>query len=122
MSTPKITLKSITAIQNFWKTLVCMTSFLVNPNGDVIYSVFKEKDFGTNLLTGVYKDTGLAKAFKKSKTIGRGNVAFADFEPYEPSYNEPALFLATPLIYKGDYEGSIIFQLPRQKINKVMSF
>ena len=96
--------------------------FLVNKDGDVVYSVSKSKDFGTNLESGVYSETGLAEAFKKSKTLAAGEVAIADFEPYEPSYNTPAIFLAAPVVYMGDFEGSVIFQLPREKINEVMSF
>jgi methyl-accepting chemotaxis protein len=96
--------------------------FLVNKDGDVVYSVFKEKDFGTNLLDGVYSNTGLAEAFKKSMKLSIGEVALADFNPYEPSYNVPAMFLAAPVIYMGDFEGTVIFQIPREKINEVMSF
>jgi methyl-accepting chemotaxis protein len=96
--------------------------FLVNKDGDVVYSVEKEKDYGTNLESGVYSKTGLGKVFAKVKKLGKGEVAFADFEPYEPSYNEPAMFLASPVIYLGDFEGAVIFQLPKGKINEVMSF
>jgi len=96
--------------------------FLVNKEGDVVYSVYKEKDYGTNLENGVYASSGLGEAFRKSKNSSAGTVAFADFKPYEPSYNEPSIFLSSPLYYKGDFEGAIIFQLPREKINKVMSF
>jgi len=96
--------------------------FLVNTAGDVVYSVFKEKDYGTNLVDGVYADTGLGEAFQKASKLGMGEVAFADFKPYEPSYNDPAIFLASPVIYKGDFEGVVIFQLPKDKINKIMSF
>ena len=96
--------------------------FLVNKDGDVVYSVSKEKDYGTNLESGVYSTTGLGKAFAKAKKLSIGEVAFADYEPYEPSYNEPAMFLASPVIYMGDFEGVVIFQLPKAKINEVMSF
>ncbi len=96
--------------------------FIVNASGDVVYSVFKEKDFGTNLLNGVYSDSGLAEAFKKSSKISKGEVAFADFRPYEPSYNQPSIFLASPLYFRNDFEGAVIFQLPKDKINSVMNF
>ncbi|MFT5835297.1 MAG: methyl-accepting chemotaxis protein [Sulfurimonas sp.] len=96
--------------------------FIVNAKGDVIYSVVKEKDFGTNLLNGVYSDSGLAEAFKKASKISNGKVAFADYRPYLPSYNEPSIFLASPLYFRGDFEGAVIFQLPKSKINNVMNF
>ena len=96
--------------------------FIVNASGDVVYSVFKETDYGTNLSEGVYANTGLGKAFQKASKLKKGQVAFADFEPFEPSYNTPAIFLASPIIYKGDFEGVLIFQLPTDKINEIMSF
>ncbi|WP_373034734.1 methyl-accepting chemotaxis protein [Sulfurimonas sp.] len=96
--------------------------FIVNSDGDVVYSVSKEKDFGTNLLNGIYADSGLAEAFKKASKIKKGDVAFADFRPYEPSYNEPSMFLASPLFFRDGFEGAVIFQLPKDKINSVMNF
>jgi len=96
--------------------------FLVNKNGDVVYSVFKEKDYGTNLLDGVYADTGLGEAFQKASKLKPGEVAFSDYQPYEPSYNAPTVFLASPVIYMGDFEGVVVFQLPKSKVNEVMSF
>jgi len=96
--------------------------FLVNTSGDVVYSVYKDKDYGTNLLNGVYKDSGLAEAFKKASKLKIGQVAFADFKPYEPSYNSPSIFLSSPIVYQGDFEGVVIFQLPKERINEIMSF
>jgi len=96
--------------------------FIVNAKGDVVYSVFKEKDFATNLLEGIYSNSGLAEAFKKASKTPKGKVAFADFKPYEPSLNEPAIFLASPLFFRDSFEGAIIFQLPKNKINAVMNF
>ncbi|WP_372998622.1 methyl-accepting chemotaxis protein [Sulfurimonas sp.] len=96
--------------------------FIINASGDVVYSVYKEKDFGTNLLKGVYSDSGLAEAFKKASKTPKGKVAFADFRPYEPSYNQPSIFLASPLYFGKDFEGAVIFQLPKDKLNSVMNF
>jgi len=96
--------------------------FLVNTSGDIVYSVSKNTDYGTNLLEGVYADTGLAEAYKKASKLKIGEVAFADFTPYEPAYNKPALFLSSPIIYQGDFEGVVIFQIPTSKINEIMSF
>ena len=96
--------------------------FLVNKDGYVVYTVAKEKDYATNVLDGPYKDTGLAEAFRKAKKLKSGEIAFADFKAYEPSYNDPAAFISSPLVYQGDFEGVVIFQIPRQRINDVMNF
>lgn len=96
--------------------------FLIDPNGNVIYSVKKETDFGTNLYSGPYKKSGLARVFKKSlKTQGR-KISFSTFSPYEPSFNIPSAFLSTP-IYKNDiFLGCLAIQLPIERINKIMTF
>lgn len=96
--------------------------FLINLNGDIVYSVFKEHDFGTNLLNGVYKKTSLADAFKKALTLEKNGVAFSDFTAYEPSYDKPAAFMATPLYSDGKIAGVIAIQLSMENINRAMTF
>ena len=97
-------------------------AFLVNPDGMVVYSVFKEKDFATSLIDGPYKDSGLARVYKKALNLSHGEIAFDDFKPYEPSYNAPASFIATPLFFHEDFEGVLIFQLPIETLNTMMNF
>ncbi len=96
--------------------------YFVNVDGDVQYSVNKKEDFGTNLLEGVYAKSGLAEVFKKVSKIKKGEVVIQDFAPYEPSLNEPSIFLASPVYFGEDFEGAIILQLPKDKITKVMNF
>ncbi|MEA3371719.1 MAG: methyl-accepting chemotaxis protein [Campylobacterota bacterium] len=96
--------------------------FFVNPNGDVIYSVFKNSEFGTNLINGPFSNSGLGKAFKKSQKSPKGVVAFEDVAPYEPNYNKEVAFLAMPIYFGEDNEGAIIFQLPKKKIDEIMNF
>ncbi len=96
--------------------------FLVNMEGDVIYTDFKEKDFATNLKTGVYANTGLANAYKKALHMQEGSIAFDDFKPYEPSYNSAASFIATPIFINGSQKGVLIFQMPVDVINSIMRF
>ena len=96
--------------------------FFVNVDGDVIYSVFKNSDYGTNLLNGPFANSGLARAFKKSQNTKKGVVAFEDVSPYEPNYNQEVAFLAMPIYFGEDNEGSIIFELPKKKIDEIMNF
>ncbi|NPA58972.1 MAG: HAMP domain-containing protein [Epsilonproteobacteria bacterium] len=96
--------------------------FMVDMKGNIIYSDFKEKDFATNLNHGVYSNTGIARAYKKALNINKGELAFDDFAPYEPSYNAPASFIATPIFVDGVKKGVLIFQMPVDIINKIMRF
>jgi methyl-accepting chemotaxis protein len=97
--------------------------FLVDPeNGHIVYSVFKEVDFGTSLLTGPYRDTNFAQAFRAARQSGAPNfVRLEDFAPYPPSYNAPASFIASPIFDGEELVGVLLFQMPVDRINEIMT-
>ncbi|UWQ53060.1 methyl-accepting chemotaxis protein [Leisingera caerulea] len=72
--------------------------FLINPAGDVVFSVTKESDYATNMVSGPYRETGLAKAFRMAEAGEAGRVYFSDIEDYEPSAGAPAGFAATRIV------------------------
>ncbi len=96
--------------------------FLIAPDGDLVYTVFKELDYATNLNTGEWKDTDLAKVFLAAKNNPHaGFIEFADFRPYEPSFGAPASFIATSILGEfGRLEGVLVFQMPIDRINAQM--
>ena len=96
--------------------------FMVDLKGNLIYTDFKEKDYATNLKNGIYSSTGIARVYKKALNMHEGTIAFDDFKPYEPSYNSPAAFIATPIFIDGVKEGVLIFQMPVDIINNIMRF
>nr|WP_298683199.1 methyl-accepting chemotaxis protein [uncultured Dongia sp.] len=95
--------------------------FLISPTGDVVYSYTKEPDYGTNLASGPWKESGLAAVWRKIND-GNGAVmeAFADFAPYAPSSNVAASFIATPVKRGEKLIGTLVFQMPVARINAVM--
>lgn len=80
--------------------------FLISKDGTIVYSVVKEADFGTNLVDGPYKDTGLAKVFKAATKLKKGEVVFDDLAPYAPSNNVPAGFVGMPVYSKNPFKSS----------------
>ena len=97
--------------------------FLIDfDTGEIVYSVAKEVDYGTNLLTGPYRNSGLADVVRSVRRDPvRNHVKIVDFAPYAPSYNEPASFVATP-IYNGQHiVGILAFQIPVDKIQNIMT-
>lgn len=95
--------------------------FLVEPeNGFIVYSVFKELDFGTSLMTGPYADTNFAEAFRDATKLQKGEFVFKDFKPYRPSYDAPASFIASPLYRDGRLRGVLVFQMPLERVNSIM--
>jgi len=96
--------------------------FLVNSQGQVVYSVFKETDFATNLSTGPWKDTDLARVFEAARSKTSGGIAFTDFAPYAPSNQAPASFIATPVHGPaGTFHGALIFQMPIERMNAILT-
>ena len=91
-------------------------------NGYIVYSVSKETDFATSLKTGPYRNSNLAKAFQLANQpdLPR-DTFFVDFEPYLPSFNAPAAFIASPIYTDGQQLGVVIFQIPVNRINDVMT-
>ena len=97
--------------------------FVIANNGDVVYSVYKEDDFGTNLVAGKYKDTGLAIGFREVQdNTSLNHVALTDFKPYQPSNNAPASFIQTSVVNdKNKTIGTLAFQLPIEPIDKILN-
>ena len=96
--------------------------FIVEPeNGYVVYSVFKELDFATSLKHGPYKDSGIADAYNKALGLNQGETYLTDFHSYTPSYDNAASFISSPIYTQGKLIGVLIFQMPIDKINSIMT-
>lgn len=96
--------------------------FLVDiDSGDIVYSVFKELDYATSLLSGPYADTNFATAFKEAAQLPEGEYTLQDYRPYTPSYDAPASFIASPIFENGVRTGVLIFQMPLEPINVIMT-
>lgn len=95
--------------------------FFVNTDGDIVYSVFKELDYATNLQHGPYNETGFAEAARLANDLADGEVAITDMALYSPSYNAPASFIATPIFDGNKRLGNLVFQIPLDQITNVMS-
>ncbi len=91
--------------------------FLINPAGTIVYTVMKERDYGTNLLTGPHKDSGLGQVFQKALKAEGGVVSMSDFEAYAPSKGAAASFVATPILQNGRTIGVLAYQLPNDRFN-----
>lgn len=91
--------------------------------GHVVYSLAKEIDFGTNLMTGPLKDTGLGKSFLElQRTADEDFVKIIDFQFYNPSYGTPVGFIGTPIFQQGKKVGGLIFKFPIDTINQIMTY
>lgn len=94
-----------------------------NKTGNIVYSAIKEVDFSTNLLTGKYRDTNPAEAFKEARNSKvTGLVKLRDFKQYEPSYFNSASFIATSVSNEsGENIATLLFQISANEIDKIMT-
>src|SRR6056297_3328925 len=90
--------------------------FLIDPEGDVVYTVSKEGDFGENVLTGTLRNTPLAKAYDQAAR----NTAIIDFQWYSVS-EEPASFISKSVIDENRQTiGVLVYQISLDSINAIM--
>lgn len=88
----------------------------------VVYSVFKEIDFGADLQEGALKDSGLARAARSALNAPETADSFAeDYRFYAPSYGAPATFLSAPIRHVGEVVGALVVQLPIDRINAIIN-
>jgi methyl-accepting chemotaxis protein len=96
--------------------------FLVTPDaGRVIYTVFKELDYGTSLTKGAYADSGLGRAFQSAKKLKVGEVRLEDYALYTPSYDAPAAFMSSPVYEGSTLLGVLIVQIPLDRVTSVLA-
>ncbi|WP_169054213.1 methyl-accepting chemotaxis protein [Nitratireductor sp. XY-223] len=95
---------------------------LVDPSGEVVYSVSKQPDFATNLVDGDWQGSGLAEAFAAAMQAPEGSqAAFVDMKSYGPTAGAPAAFIARPVFKKEDRLGAVVFRVPSSKIAQILS-
>jgi len=109
------------SIRNFLNTFGYYDIFIADAKGNVVYSVFKELDFATNLNTGPYANTGIGEVFKASLSLPLGETFLSDFDSYLPSYNNPASFIGSPIYENGSVIGVLIFQMPIDQLNALLT-
>lgn len=97
--------------------------FLIDLDGNIVYSVEKEDDFGTSLVDGPYIDTGLADVFARVIAADGDQVVLSDFESYAPSAGDPAIFAGRLMRdVTGRKLGVLALQLPSDTIQEIMRF
>ena len=93
--------------------------FLIDFEGNVLYTDSREQDLGTNLFTGKYANTLFGKSCRKA--FEDEQPVFSDFERYDPSGDVPACFLIT-LIYdeNGEKIGLVAVQVDNAMIDRIL--
>ncbi|MDX5350977.1 MAG: HAMP domain-containing protein, partial [Paracoccaceae bacterium] len=96
---------------------------LIARDGTVVYTVRKDPDFATNLGTGPWRDTGLARVFDRvMATEAPGTPVFEDFSRYGPSKDMPAAFMGRHVLARdGSVLGAVVIQMPITPLNVALN-
>ncbi|WP_082634903.1 methyl-accepting chemotaxis protein [Aeromonas schubertii] len=105
-------------LDGYVKQLHFYDLFVIDETGRVVYTVAREPDYGTDLVNGPYRESGLAELFRK--VTGSGAFAMVDFAPYAPSKDEPAAFIGQPLRLADGRTLVLALQLSIDAINRIM--
>ena len=112
---------------SFFREIVTRFAFedalLIDGQGNVVYSAYKNTDLGTNILNGPYNGSKLREAYLDAMSSNRADrVAFTDFEFYQPASMSPTAWMVAPVPSSGKPDGVLALQFPITKINKIMTF
>ena len=94
---------------------------LFDQDGNLIYSVSKADDFGTNFVDGPYADSALGEAFRAALALEAGaDPVFVDFAAYAPSEGIES-FIALPVYSTYDQlMGVVAYELPNRQLNGIL--
>jgi len=91
--------------------------FVIDTKGNILQTIAKEDDLGTNLVSGKYKDTSLARVFNKGLT----EPVISDIEFYAPSKEKISAFFAAPVTDdSGNVLGVLASQITMKNIDEIM--
>lgn len=107
--------------QNINKLNAWYDLFLIDLNGNIVFSAAKESDLGMNILNSTLADSSIGEVYKKAQNSSNDTLSISDFKPYPPSNNEPAAFMMTKLLDEnGNAAGYVALQFPINKVNEIM--
>lgn len=97
-------------------------ALLLDTDGNVVYSTYKQVDLGANVLSPAYKASNLAAAYRQAmRATSVDAIILADFEDYAPAYGKPTPWVLTPIGDSGGVYGVLALQLSVDEINSLMT-
>ena len=91
--------------------------YLINLDGEIVYSAAKRSDFARNVLSDPeLATTGLAQVFTAAKTAEAGKTSFSDLSFYGPRGNLPTSFMAIPVLDDGEPQGVLAVALASSSV------
>lgn len=107
-------------LQDFQERAGYSNIYLMDVQGNILFSVVGEEDLGTNLFNGPYYESGLAKLCRLAVKTGR--PLCSDVTIYGPSGKQKTLFNAQLMLDgSGEEAGILVMQIKLEKIDALMA-
>jgi len=89
--------------------------YLLSTSGKIVFSLSSDECLGQNVVKDMYKDTELARVFKRARETSETEVS--EFKVFAPT-QKPSLFMAAPIINSGKLVGFMAFKLETKGLYK----
>lgn len=107
--------------ENFRNKIGAKDLLLVDPaSGNIIYSVNKNIDFGTNLYDGPYKNQPISIAFRKAVSQTRSQTSFVDYSHYPAAFDQPVAFVSVPLFFFNELSIVVILEFGTDLLDNML--
>ncbi|MFG0888930.1 response regulator [Vibrio sp. CJQ_6] len=100
---------------------------LVDITGNVVYSIYKRENYGTNLLTGRFKDSNLGQTFRQlEQQVSEHRKTNEDYTPvvlsdFVDEQGRQFAWMGAPIIQQGYLHSYAMFRLPNNGITKLIA-
>jgi methyl-accepting chemotaxis protein len=95
---------------------------LIDMNANVVYSVAKDRDYGSNLRSGDWKDSILADLFEEVLASEDPNATFfKDYKSYGPAQGRPTAFMGQALLNEFGLVGVAVIKMPDRELAHIMA-
>ena len=116
----KITMDHSANINLFMQGNQYYDVFLIDPQGNILYTVTQENDLGTNLFKGQHLHTNSQFSRTVRQVLDTGRPSVSDFDEYPYSRHGIYGFMAAPILYSGGkIRGVLAVQYPITQINRI---
>lgn len=97
--------------------------YFIDLQGNIIFVLSNEPEFGRNIRTGILADSNLTAAYLDCRrSSSTSYVKVVDFQPFVTSRNEPSAFVASPIFDQAQMIGVLAFKLPTKPINQITNY
>ncbi|WP_339107100.1 methyl-accepting chemotaxis protein [Thioclava sp. GXIMD4216] len=97
--------------------------YLISAEGDVLYSIEKADDFGTNFVTGPFADSKLGQLVQKALKASTENPQISEATIHETDHaGVLSYFMAAPILdHAGNPKGALAFEIPLSGLNAILA-